>query len=749
MDEIFYWDGRSAIPQDVVDVIVNDGVTTIPDFAFSCRSFLRSIVLPSTLTTIGSCAFADCDALKKIIIPEAVSYIGDKAFSLCKNLISIQVESGNSKYIAINGALYEKYTRQDSQQCVKLLQYAVGRTDTEIQLNSPDLAFELTEICNCAFQDCVNITSVVFGEDIETVGNNAFSNCANLHIVSLDTSLQSVGNYAFFGCISLNAITIPSNVKSIGTWAFGYDSAVAKHPQFSIKGYIGTEAESYAQQNDFIFNGVTDVVPVTGIERNPVDVAAYSVAVGKTRELGITVLPEGASDTSIIWKSADPSIATAGQGSVTGHKVGTTTVTATTFNGHYSVSWRISVIIPISSITLDSSTLSTIAGKLGRVTALIEPQDTTRRAITWKSSDTTVVEILSTVNPADDSPNASCTFIPKKPGAVTLTASSDADDVSGTCEITITSSGSSDPQILIRSGTESTEVNPRHFLEIFLKNNPGIVGLNLDLKFDTRKIQLSANSPAFPNPVNYQIQGANVLGTSYHSNNYSGSTYHLCWANDTATENIEYSGKIVTVYFNLRSGASGEIPITVYYDQELLDIYDVELSPVDFAIANSTIKVTGINYGDVNSDNTVNDADVTKLTKYLAHWYNTDMTPTQLQAADLTNDGKVTHRDQAILARYVDSSKDHTATVKQKVRAGDTYELPDNIVDTNPVTSITIVKNNTTVTLVLNTDYIVEGTTITFKSSTNITDTATEATITYKYKSEWSGTIYDTIPFNS
>lgn len=749
MDEIFYWNGRSAIPQDVVDVIVKDGVTTIPDFAFSCRSFLRSIILPSTLITIGSCAFADCDALKKIIIPKTVSYIGDKAFSLCKNLVSIQVESGNSKYIAINGALYEKYTRQDSQQCVKLLQYAVGRTDTEIQLNSPDPAFELTEICNCAFQDCANITSVVFGEDVETVGNNAFSNCSNLHIVSFNTSLQSVGNYAFFGCVSLDTITIPSSVKSIGTCAFGYDNAAAKHIEFSIRGYVGTEAEFYAQQNNFTFKGVIEVVPVTGIERDPPDISAYSVAIGKTRELKITVSPEGASDTSIIWKSADPSIATAGQGSVTGHKVGTTTVTATTFDGHYSVSWEISVIVPISSITLDPSAISGVAGKLMRVTALIEPYDTTRRAITWKSSDTDTVEILSTTNPTAESTEATCVLIPKKPGNATLTAMSEADDVSSTCEIIVTTPGNSDPQIQVRTAIVPTVTQPVFMLELFLKNNPGIVGLNLELRFNFRKIQLSANSHSYPNPINYQIQGANVLGTSYHSDKYSGSTYHLCWANDTITENIMYDGKIGSVRFNLQKGASGELPVTVYYDEDMLDIYDVSLSPVEFAITNSTTTVTNIRYGDVNSDDAVNSEDVTKLTKYLSKYINVTMTPSQLKAADLTNDGKVTHLDQAILARYVDSSKDHTATVKQKVRAGDTYELPDNIVDTNPVTSITIVKNNKTVTLVRNTDYTVEGTTITFKSSTNITDTATEATITYKYKSEWSGTIYDTIPFNN
>lgn len=749
MSETFHWDGHSEIPQDVIDVVIDEGVTNIPDFSFSCRSLLQSVSLPSTLIAIGSCAFADCDLLERITIPENVSYIGDKAFSLCKNLVSIQVESGNARYLAINGILYEKYLDQNSQQCIKVLQYAIGREDTEIHLNSPDPAFHLVEICSCALQDCENVVSIVFGEDIDTIGNNAFSNCENLRIVSLDASLQSIGNYAFFGCTSLNSITVPKNVKSIGTCSLGYDSISKTHTQFSIRGYIGTEAESYANQNNFIFKGVVEVIPVTGIARDPVDISSYSVAIGKTRELGITIFPEGASDTSIIWASEDPAIATAGQGSVTGHKVGVTTVTATTFDGHYSVSWEISVIIPISSITLDSSSLSGVPGKVMRLEAFIEPHDTTRREITWKSSDPDIVDILAVTNPADESPTSSCELVPKKPGSVVVSATSEADNVSSICEITVTSPSGSDPQILIRSGTDSLNTTTRYFLEIFLKNNPGIVGLNLTLKFNTHKIQLSANSQVSPNPVNYQIQSTNVLGTSFHSNNYSGPTYHLCWANDTAIENIEYDGKVVTVFFNLRLGVSGEIPVMVYYDEEMLDIYDVSLSPVEFSVISSTLKATGIDYGDVNGDHAVNDADVTKLTKYLAHWHNADMTPTQLKAADLTSDGIITHRDQAILARYVDSSKEFTATVKQKVRAGDTYEMPDNIIDTNPVTSITIVKNNTTVTLVLNTDYVVEGTTITFKSSTNITDTATEATITYKYKSEWSGTVYDTIPFDN
>ena len=745
MSDIYYWDGNSEVPQDVVNVVVESGVTTIPECTFSCRSLLRTVSFPSTLVSIGNCAFADCDSLERITISENVYYIGAGAFSMCKNLKSIYVEPSNTKYLSKNGTLYERYTSsvgRTLQPCLRLLQYAIGKEDEQLQLVSPLADSKLTEICDYAFQDSVNIKSVVFGEDVKTVGNNAFSNCTHLRKISLDTALQSIGNYTFYNCPLLSSVTIPSNVKSIGTCAFGYIETDVKVIDFSIRGYEGTESESYAEDNEFIFYSVVEIVPVTGIVKTP-DVESYSVAVGKTIELGITVSPEDASDTSIIWQSSNLSIASAGQGTVTGISTGTTTVTATTFDGRYSVSWTIHVIVPIESITLDTESLQVLAGNLVRATARLSPTNTTRRAITWTSSDTDVVDILSYTNPETDSLISTCTLVPKRPGAVTITAASAADNVEGKCEIVVLSPKSTDPQIIVKGNSSSMSAGSEYEVEILLKNNPGIVGMNLRVSYDSSLL-------TWVSATNYQIAGSNALGASYHCNT-GLNPYKLCWANDLLTENIEISSKIVTLKFRLNQtvSAAKQLPVIVYYDLSDLDIYDVTLSPVEFAVTNSTIKISNVLYGDVNGSHSVTAEDWEILTKYLASWQGVTISASNLPAADLNGDGRITHKDQVILARYVDSSKEYSESVKQKVRAGDTYILPDNIIDTSPVISITIVKNGSTVTLVAGTDYTVEGTVITFNSTTNITDTSTEATITYKHKSNWAGTAYETIPFDN
>lgn len=68
----------------IKSVIIDNGITSIGDYAFyKCRS-LTSITIPNSVTSIGSHAFCHCTSLTSVTIPNSVTSIGDYAFGYCQ-----------------------------------------------------------------------------------------------------------------------------------------------------------------------------------------------------------------------------------------------------------------------------------------------------------------------------------------------------------------------------------------------------------------------------------------------------------------------------------------------------------------------------------------------------------------------------------------------------------------------------------------------------------------------------------------
>lgn len=87
----------------------------------------------------------------------------------------------------------------------------------------------------------------------------------------------------------------------------------------------------------------SSLVSVTDIT---LDFDSLDVQVGESIDLNPTVLPEDASDNSVIWSSNDTSIVTVGpQGTITGMAIGTTTVVVTTTDGGYSATLSVTVMV--------------------------------------------------------------------------------------------------------------------------------------------------------------------------------------------------------------------------------------------------------------------------------------------------------------------------------------------------------------------------------------------------------------------
>ena len=86
-------DNRSPVYKNssVKKVVIEKGVTSIGNFAFSgCRS-LTSITIPDNVTSIGESAFEWCSGLSSVTIPDSVTSIGESAFERCIGLSSVTI----------------------------------------------------------------------------------------------------------------------------------------------------------------------------------------------------------------------------------------------------------------------------------------------------------------------------------------------------------------------------------------------------------------------------------------------------------------------------------------------------------------------------------------------------------------------------------------------------------------------------------------------------------------------------------
>ncbi len=244
------WRGHSS---SIKTIVVEDGVTSIGDFAFYRNSGMTSITIPSSVTRIGRSAFWSCNNLgsvyisdiaawceidfgndnsnplyyanhlyigeqdiKDLVIPNSVTSISNYAFFGFSSLASVTIPSSvtNIGRSAFSG-------------CSSLTSVTIPDSVTSIGDEAFDGCYNLTSVTignsvasigGSAFRDCSCLTSVTIPNSVTSIGDEAFSGCNNLISITIGNSVTNIGESAFSGCSSLASVTIPSSVTTIGEY---------------------------------------------------------------------------------------------------------------------------------------------------------------------------------------------------------------------------------------------------------------------------------------------------------------------------------------------------------------------------------------------------------------------------------------------------------------------------------------------------------------------------------------------------
>ena len=105
-------------------------------------------------------------------------------------------------------------------------------------------------------------------------------------------------------------------------------------------------------------------------------------------------MPDTASNARLTWTVLDGSIASVGNGRITGKAVGTTTVSCTTQDGtDISKIIRVRVLQQITSIMLDQTNLALNTGEIYTLVPSIMPQKPSNAKLIWTSDDTSIATV--------------------------------------------------------------------------------------------------------------------------------------------------------------------------------------------------------------------------------------------------------------------------------------------------------------------------------------------------------------------
>lgn len=346
---LFQTKARLVAEEETNEVVLPEGITTIPYGTFRGNDKLTSIQLPKSLETVEAEAFDGCEALKEVevndlnkwcridfqsgtsnpltassnailqlrggtgskvnlpegitaipdgsfrgwdmlsevTLPASLQQIGAGAFAGCKGINTVNV-SGLDNWLAID------FKTEDSSPL------AGGTAELRIWNGSDYKSLAKETISNTtwsipayAFSGSKSLQTIVIPDGVTRIGTGAFASCTGLREVTIPETVEALEEKTFSGCGDLHKILIPETVTRIENDAFSRHAS-----DLIIYGYEGSEAERYAVDQGITF------LPYT--EYNEIRTGTITENIRWTLTGGTTLTIEGEGDVPVYAGGESP-----------------------------------------------------------------------------------------------------------------------------------------------------------------------------------------------------------------------------------------------------------------------------------------------------------------------------------------------------------------------------------------------------------------------------------------------------------
>ena len=261
--------GAFANNKDVTKVVLNDGITSIGDYAFQ-NNTIKDFSIPNYVETLGKYAFYNCKNLQDMFIPNSVTAIDAYTFYGCDGITKLSISENVAKIgdYAFYGC--SSLTVLNIPNKVERIDwYAFANCTGISKINIPD---SVTYLGRNAFENCKDVKSLNIGSGVSTIKEETFKNCSGLTSVEIPKTVFSIGISAFEGCYNVTEITLPfvgasrdaTGYTSNFGYIFGYTTG-KDNTDSSCNLKVG---DVYSEQDDWSYsNRVWYVYQITGNTR--------------------------------------------------------------------------------------------------------------------------------------------------------------------------------------------------------------------------------------------------------------------------------------------------------------------------------------------------------------------------------------------------------------------------------------------------------------------------------------------------
>lgn len=257
-----------AQKDQIAEVIIDEGVTSVCDGAFDGCAKLEYVTVPASVKNLGDRAFANCSKLRMMFFygdkPEfrtscfantsttvfhpagnatwPSGVIASKIYCQPTDYATSGTWGDNIQWKYENGVLTFSGTGEmlqpDSSTFVpwvifetKAHKVVVGDGITKLnnnfvqrfkKLTTVSLPEGLTEISGRAFSMCTNLQTVNIPSTVTVIKDFGFDTCKSLKQIHLPSGLREIKSDAFRHCTALQSITFPSGVTRIFDTSFAY-----------------------------------------------------------------------------------------------------------------------------------------------------------------------------------------------------------------------------------------------------------------------------------------------------------------------------------------------------------------------------------------------------------------------------------------------------------------------------------------------------------------------------------------------
>lgn len=340
-------------------------VIAIGDHAFdesrtstNCRT-IKNLIISEGIKKIGLLAFAKCPNLETVKLPESLTSIDMQAFIQCEKLRSINIPS---KINGIPNSTFQEtgFTEFNIPRNVKSIanrSLGICPNLKKVRVYSTDITFE------SGVFEYGSSSLVLYGYEGSTTQRYAQQNGIEFKLLSDEVTTVAVKsvtlNKTTLSLIEGNSETLtatvsPSNAtdKTLAWNSNNSDVAVVKNGRVTAKG-AGTATITVTNTASGKKASCTVTVTRKDVPDVPSDILVSSITLNETSwlltegsrgTLTATVLPNNATDKTLVWTSSNPNIATVENGKVTAISPGNTTITVSNTDGTIKASCNLIVL---------------------------------------------------------------------------------------------------------------------------------------------------------------------------------------------------------------------------------------------------------------------------------------------------------------------------------------------------------------------------------------------------------------------